>query len=107
MVVANNIEKAIKSVKAGNSKVFKNWHEHAGITEDEFIEGLNWLYDDPLYNDGNGSEDGRLKKELGCDKSGIHKLFRSYSEDGDFLGFYDEGNLLWSGTVSISPVDRV
>lgn len=115
-----------KIVRAGNSKVFNNWHDHAGITEAEFIDGLRWLCDDPM-------PDGRLTRELGCMRRaasgyspeqletiggpiaeytgvGLHRLTRAYYANGEFRGFYDENGRSWGGTTafaSISCRDRI
>lgn len=129
-----HLETKIKVIKAGASKVFQSWQEWGLITEDEFIDALTWLCDDPL------TEDGRLTRELGMietedmrkkqmmarpnghkfassyDESKLKgelvKLKRVYDERGNFVGFYriDTG-LHFGGSgssrVSISPMDRI
>lgn len=91
-----------KIVKSGNSKVFKNWNEFTGITEEEFLKGLKWLYGDDVL--GEGISD----KELGITKDGkLHKLKRKRCQDTGIIAFYDENNLLWSNGISISSVDKI
>ena len=55
-------------VRSGKSKIFNNWHEFAGVSMDDFLEGLLWLEEDP------GDDQGRLTRELGC--KGDSKLFK-------------------------------
>lgn len=47
------LEKKIELVKSGQSRVFKEWQLYGGITEEEFIEGLKWLAEDPMTEKGN------------------------------------------------------
>lgn len=129
-----NLKHKTAQVKAGESRVYENWKEWGLVTEDEFIDALTWLCDDPL------TEDGRLTRELGMietedmwkkqmmsrpnghkfassyDESNLKgelvKLKRVYDERGNFIGFYriDTG-LHFGGSgssrVSISPMDRI
>lgn len=121
----NNFEIKEKIVRAGESRIFNNWHENADIEMDDFIEGLRWLCDDPMPN-------GRLTRELGCIRradSGmtdeqraswyvgpmpngvvrLYRLRRVYGKDGH-CAFYDESGHLWGHTAacaSISARDRV
>ena len=76
-----NFEIKERIVRAGNSKVFQSWQENAGISMDEFIEGLRWLCNDPK----NGGKCGkRLTRELGC----IRRADAGYSaEQIDTIGF--------------------
>lgn len=120
-----------KIVRSGESKVFRNWNERAGVSMDEFLDGLRWLCDDPA--DG-GPECNRLTRELGCiasdagkmtpekervwgppiktrpDIVGLHRLTRKYYDDGSFAGFYyGNGSRWYSGGIhaSISAMDCV
>ena len=44
----NNYEIKEKIVKAGNSKIFKNWKENVPeISEKDFLEALRWVCEDP------------------------------------------------------------
>ena len=130
-----NLRHKTAQVKAGESKVFNNWKEWGLVTEEEFIDALTWLCDDPL------NEDGRLTRELAMletedmrnkklsergggwarfasayDESNLKgelvKLKRVYDKCGNFVGFYrvDTG-LHFGGSgsfkVSISPMDRI
>lgn len=89
-------------VKEGNSNVFKNWHEFAGVTEEDFLEGLKWLCETEV------NERGQKKRELGCSvKEGLVKLYRVFDRAGNFVGFYRyDNNMTWSG-VSLSPDNRI
>ena len=115
----------IRIVKAGDSRVFNSWHKNAGVTMEDFLDGLRWLCEDPMT-------DGRLTRELGCIRRaetgytpdqlallgnleqpagiGLHRLTRAYYDNGDFAGFYDEDGTLWakgSDRASINVHDRV
>lgn len=115
-----------KIVKAGASKVFQSWNHYAGITMDDFLDGLKWLCDDPM------DEQGRYTRELGCVRhpdagmsedekalwgevphtpgiARLYRLTRCYTQDGG-CAFYDEDGHIWGGTTdyaSISAGDRV
>lgn len=129
-----NLKHKTAQVKAGRSKVFQNWKEWGLVTEDEFIDALTWLCDDPL------TEDGKLTRELAMietedmwkkqmmsrpnghkyassyDESNLKgelvKLKRVYDKCGNFVGFYrvDTG-LHFGGSgsfkVSISPMNSI
>lgn len=98
----NNFEIKKKIVEKGDSRTFQNWHTYQGISQEEFINELEWLCKDPL-NDRN-----QLTRELGCKDSKLHRLKRAYYDDGSFAGFYHEDTgMLWHGHVSISAWDRV
>lgn len=98
----NNLEIKKKIVEKGDSRIFNNWHENQGISKEEFIKGLEWLYKDPL------NENGKWTRELGCKDGKLYHLKRVYYNDGSFAGFYHEDtNMRWYGHVSISPQDRI
>ena len=102
----NNFEIKKKIVLSGGSKIFQNWHDHAGISMDAFINGLEWLCGDPL------NEREQMTRELGCmvriDNGELVRLIRVYYKNGDFAGFYrDDTKTLWEGHVSISVRDRI
>lgn len=122
----NDFEIKAKIVRAGDSRVFNDWHEQSGISMEEFIEGLRWVCEDPATN-------GILTRELGCvrrwdagytpeqiewmgtvkddgRKPGLVRLKRVYYNDGSFAGFYDEDGRLWGhndSCASISCRDRI
>ena len=48
-----------KIVQEGGSRIFKNWNAVSGITEEEFLEALEWVCDDP------NADDGLLTREIG------------------------------------------
>ena len=72
-----------------NSKIFLNWCEHSTITEEEFVEALGWLHDDPR------DDQGRMTREIGLTPTGILRLTRTYTNDGRCY-FYHNGEL-WNG----------
>lgn len=123
--VNREYEVKAKIVRAGASRVFQSWHDNAGISMEDFLDGLRWLCDDPMT-------DGHLTRELGCIRragsgytpeqlailgdvqddgtAGLYRLTRSYYRDGSFEGFYDEDGRLWgrgSDRASINRMDRV
>lgn len=85
---ANHFNYAVKEkiVKSGNSEIFKYWHER-GVSEEDFLNGLKWVCDDPLY------EDGKLTRELGCERDGkLVKLKRIYDRlTGQVILLEEEG----------------
>jgi hypothetical protein len=97
-------------VKSGKSEVFKNWQKFAAITEEDFISGITWLWEDPAR------KSGTMTRELGCDvKRGIVRLRRITDKSG-LVSFYDEGGDLWTSwaeaggadqRTSLSPRDRL
>ena len=125
-----DVGRLAQEVREGRSKVFENWHRYGLVTEDEFIEGLEWLHADPL--DGQG----RLTRELGLRispdmrrkldgeqdatyaspydetrlKGELVRLRQVYDSLGSFYGYYrvDDG-MLWTGSdgPSISCRDRI
>ena len=105
--MSENLETKIKIVREGGSKVFEDWHKHFGVTEEDFVDGLRWLDEDPL------NEWGRMTRELGCDEKGLVRLTRVHDELGGFVGFYyrkeEYGDMLflWPGHVSINASDRI
>ena len=72
-----------------NSKIFLNWCEHSTITEEEFVEALGWLHDDPR------DDQGRMTREIGLTPTGILRLTRAYTDNG-LCYFYHNGEL-WDG----------
>lgn len=88
----NGLEIKIKIVEKGESTIFENWHENAGIEKTDFIEGLKWLDGDPR------DEKNRMTRELGCDKKrGLVKLVRAYDNIIGLVAFYEvESGDLWN-----------
>lgn len=104
-------EIAKKIVSAGDSKIFQNWHDFAGITEEDFLEGIHWLCEERRYPKGHKWA-GLLRRELGCTKDGLVKLRRVYTSDGCggwLCTLYEcrPMGCLWRGYVSLSADDRV
>lgn len=104
----NTLEIKKRLVREGKSRIFNEWKSVAGITEEEFIAGLEWLEADP--RDGStGGFVGRMTRDLGCDpKRGLVKLVRCYSEDKHGVVIYEmEKKCLWSGTMRINMMDQI
>ena len=78
-----------------NSKIFRSWQEHSTITEEEFVEALGWLHDDPR------DEQGRMTREIGLTPTGILRLTRAYTDNG-LCYFYHNGEL-WNGEHFTTP----
>jgi hypothetical protein len=108
----------IRKIKPEESRIFRSWSKHAGITWEDFCEGVEWVRQDPC--DGStGGMIGQLTRELGCDrKRGLVRLDRRYDATKNrtgFLGFYEQEfmpghpglHLLWCHGVSISARDRI
>ena len=130
----HDYETKAKIVRKGGSEVFANWHKCGLITEDEFLEALEWLCDDPEDAPG-----GRMTREIGLEvtpdmetklfmggpatdmekaafggswdesklRGHVVKLHRVYTDLGDFCGFYGEDGSRWTGHVSLSVRDRI
>lgn len=102
----NHFDIKKKIVEAGNSKIFNNWHEHTGLSKEDFLAGLAWLCEDPR------DEKGRLTRELGCKKGVLHKLRRCHEKVGydEYIATirYEDGRL-WDkqSGVSISADDNI
>lgn len=101
-----------KIVKAGGSEVFKNWKEFGGVSEEDFLDGLKWVCDDPMeFVAGHP----RMTRELALDisKPGSGKLVRLErvnDSKGGFVGFYRNGMRYSSGVygfISINREDRI
>lgn len=94
-------------IHEGKSRIFQNWHEHAGITQEEFLKGLEWLHDNPFY------ENGRRRKALGVWKGHVCALLRLYCLDGDFEGFFHAEPFFgdcrhrYSGRVILEVDDKI
>lgn len=85
-----HLKRKIELVKNGQSKVFENWKEYGLITEDEFIEALNWLCSDPLTGDGN------LTREIALmvTKDMENKILSERTDGSEkFADDYDQNNL--------------
>lgn len=90
-----------KIVKAGNSEIFNKWHEY-GVSEEDFLNGLKWLCEDPLIGRG------RLTRELGCTPDGKLVKLKRVLIKGQLTAFYEEETgYHWDYNVSISARDRV
>ena len=92
-----------KVVETGGSRIFEDWHAHAGISAEEFIREVEWLRDDPAYK-----EYGPLMtRGLGCTEKGMVRLHRVRSQYGGVAFYSVDTGLLWGGGPSLSPMDRI
>lgn len=127
----NNFEMKKRIVEAGGSRIFEDWSNRAGISREDFVEGLKWVCNDPCDGGWSGK---RLTRELGCvaaydsgygdpsdpfhippvktnpDIVGLHKLNRVYGDD-EICTIYDaETGEIWMHSpirASISARDRI
>ena len=111
----SSFEAKKKIVESGASAIFENWRQVSGIEEQEFLDALEWVCDDPHARDGKlereiglvVTPDGEMKRFMLSDdvpemtkrafgrewddsltRGRIVKLKRVYYEDGSFAGFY-------------------
>lgn len=89
----NHFETKKKIVLEGRSEVFKNWKEYIpDLTEEAFIEGLEWVCDDQL------DEKGRLTREFAANADGSIVKLRRVHDNLGMCSFRTEDGRLWSGT---------
>lgn len=101
-------EIAKKIVEAGDSRIFKNWHEFTGITEQAFLDGLKWLCEEPQRYPAGHEYAGKLRRELGIRKNGqIVRLRRVYPKG--VCTFYEDKPFgeLWTNGISLSAEDHI
>lgn len=63
----NNFDHKIKTLEAGKSKVFNNWHKMYGISKEEFIENLKWVCEDLGHVESYSGPDSGLEREIAID----------------------------------------
>lgn len=91
-------------VKSGNSKVFKNWHEHTGLSQEDFLAGMKWLIESEFPG---GEYDGhKLRYRLGCTRNGEIVKIKAHLGYLTTLYRMDNGEL-WANGPYISVIDRV
>jgi hypothetical protein len=91
-----NVEIKKKIIQSGNSKVLKEWQKHSTVTQDEFLEAVEWVCGDPL------DERNHLTREIGLEPDGIVKLDRV--QNCETTAFYRVDNSrLWSGAIFKIP----
>lgn len=49
--ICMDYEIAKKIVEAGDSKIFKNWHEHTGVSKEDFLAGIEWLCENVIISE--------------------------------------------------------
>jgi hypothetical protein len=69
-----------KIVLSGNSEVFNRWKEHTygALTEEAFLDGLEWVCADPVY------ENNRVKRAIGLHADGTIAKLTYYHQGIDF-----------------------
>lgn len=106
--ICMDYEIAKKIVEAGDSKIFKNWHEHTGVSKEDFLAGIEWLCEEPKRYPADHRYAGLLRRELGICKNGqlVH-LRRVYPKG--LCAFYEDKPFgeLWSNGISLSADDWV
>lgn len=128
----NNFDIKKKIISSGNSKIFNNWHEVAEISENEFLEALKWVCEDPC-DDNNYetrsmglvvTEDTKNRQIVKSNpeqakmlsltynpeniRGSIKKLTRHYDNATGKVEFFDkETNKSWEGNIILSCRDRV
>lgn len=103
----NNIDIKIKLVKSGKSQVFAKWQKFGLVTEEEFIENLKWVCEDPL------DKNGKLTREIALEISNDmrEKIFSDMS-GGKFGRKYDSTKLkgkiikLRRTTIKLLPIGK-
>lgn len=111
MKIRTKYERVVERVNNGTSVIFENWHEHTGISKEKFLEGIKWLYEEPVYfpSDKRLHNHDKLRRQLGINNDGtLVYLDRVYFENGDFCGFYDtKTHHRWYGNTSLNADDRI
>ena len=79
-----------KYVEEGKCLLFENWHAVTDVSKEDFLKGLEWLFEDPM--NAKTTVHKPMTRELVCTMNGEIKHFgRIYDEDGEFYGFCEEG----------------
>lgn len=69
-----------KYVLRGKCALFEEWTAYTGVTKQDFLQGLDWLFED--------TELEKPIRELVCTQDGkLHHYRRVYYEDGTFQNF--------------------
>ncbi len=79
-----------KHVNDGTSKVFYTWHAFTGVTKDDFLKELEWLFDDP-QDAVPRPERNPYRREIYCYPDGsIHRFIRIYAGDDVYRVHYED-----------------
>lgn len=83
--MGNRLFEAKKKIILNNdSKIFNNWREATGISQEDFLEGIKWLCEEEK------DKKGMDVRAMGCSSDGkIVKLRRIRDKYGEFVGFYE------------------
>jgi len=82
-----------KIVKEGKSKILEEWQTLSSITDDDFLEALKWVCDDPANG---GPSKNSLTRRIGLSATKVVKLHCSWLEDEAGVVFYKDG-FYWGG----------
>lgn len=84
-------------IDSGKCKTFNNWHENAGVSEEDFLKGVEWLIEDSIAD----YEDGRTRaiKELGCTSDGRMVHLHNNYHHGEYLGTYFNDDTYMPGHI--------
>lgn len=100
MMYQGKLKAIEKAVNNGTCKTYSNWHAYTGMSKEEFLKGVEWLFEQPE------TADGKLYREIASKKGDprIHYLTRVYSDDGSFCCFAENGRTYistnWSASLS-------
>lgn len=104
-------ERVAEKVLNGTCATFENWHEFTGVSKEDFLRGVKWLYEEPIRfsSDKRLHNHDKLRREIGVNDDGtIVYLDRIYWRTGDLCGFYDTATRRrWSGHACLSADDRI
>lgn len=94
-----------RKVRTKNCKILNEWQKFSKISDDDFLEGVRWLLDDPL--DVHPRE-GRHTREIGLTPKGWVKLSAvGLLGDGTGCVLYEwDSGVFWSGAVFRLPCSR-
>lgn len=91
-----------RKVRNEECKILNRWKTHSTVTDDEFLEGVKWILEDPF------DERNRLTREIALSPTGIVYLDRIYDDRRGMMVFSHNGET-WSGEhfeVETSEKDR-
>ena len=91
-----------RKVRNEECKILNRWKTHSTVTDDEFLEGVKWILEDPF------DERNRLTREIALSPTGIVYLDRIYDDRRGMMVFSHNGET-WFGEhfeVETSGKDR-
>lgn len=105
------LEIKVWKVQTGQSRIFKNWHEHAGVSQEDFIKALEWLDKDPMEVKFSWGTEKKYTRSVGCREDGTLVYGRQVYDrhDGRYLATYSVVDNCCIGfpNVCMSKSDRI